>query len=117
MQEMSAMLARRRKVAEQTEKSVPKKDDGLTQQDDAEAGAKTTDSFRRPWEKTSTTLPRMKSAGAVTASEPAVVGGGDESELERVKQELLHEVRRELQKVKEEIIQAFVTELRKRGST
>nr|XP_020642781.1 vasodilator-stimulated phosphoprotein [Pogona vitticeps] len=138
MEEMSAMLARRRKVAEKSEKPGPKKEEGQMQQDDGEAtGAKTTDSFRRPWEKTSTTLPRktvtqrsttppgparpqvgqfrMKSAGAIAGAEPSS-GGGDESELERVKQELLQEVRRELQKVKEEIIQAFVMELRKRGS-
>ncbi|KAL7980673.1 hypothetical protein Chor_001827 [Crotalus horridus] len=55
-------------------------------QEDADAtGAKPTDAFRRPWEKSSTTLPRMKSAGAMTAGEPAG-GAGDESELERVKQ-------------------------------
>lgn len=33
-----------------------------------------------------------------------------------MKQELLEEVRKELRKVKEEIIEAFVQELRKRGS-
>ncbi|KAJ6663885.1 hypothetical protein lerEdw1_009966 [Lerista edwardsae] len=137
MEEMSAMLARRRKVVDKGEAPVPKKEEGPSQQDDADvAGAKTTDSFRKPWEKTSTTLPRkavasrnfpvpakpaqgqqfrMKSAGAMTGPEPAGAAG-DESELERVKQELLQEVRRELQKVKEEIIQAFVTELRKRGA-
>nr|1USE_A Chain A, VASODILATOR-STIMULATED PHOSPHOPROTEIN [Homo sapiens] len=40
----------------------------------------------------------------------------DYSDLQRVKQELLEEVKKELQKVKEEIIEAFVQELRKRGS-
>ncbi|KAH0631632.1 hypothetical protein JD844_006062 [Phrynosoma platyrhinos] len=103
MEEMSAMLARRRKVAEQSEKTIPKKEEGLTQQDDGEAaGAKTTG--------------RMKSAGAITGSEPAG-GGGDESELERVKQELLQEVRRELQKVKEEIIQGSVFTYLGRGQS
>uniref|UniRef100_A0A8D2IJ57 VASP tetramerisation domain-containing protein n=1 Tax=Urocitellus parryii TaxID=9999 RepID=A0A8D2IJ57_UROPR len=36
--------------------------------------------------------------------------------LERVKRELLEEVRKELQKVKEEIIEALVQELRNWGS-
>uniref|UniRef100_A0ACB8FST4 Uncharacterized protein n=1 Tax=Sphaerodactylus townsendi TaxID=933632 RepID=A0ACB8FST4_9SAUR len=116
MEEMSAMLARRRKVTEQGEKSIPKKEEAPVQEDTEASGARTTDAFRRPWEKTSTTLPRMKSAGAIAGSEPLSGGAGDESELERVKQELLQEVRKELQKVKEEIIQAFITELRKRGS-
>lgn len=40
----------------------------------------------------------------------------DDSDLERVKQELVEEVRKELQKMKEEIIEVFVQELRKRGS-
>ncbi|XP_055648443.1 LOW QUALITY PROTEIN: vasodilator-stimulated phosphoprotein-like [Falco peregrinus] len=40
----------------------------------------------------------------------------DEPDLERMKQELLEEVRRELQKMKEEIIEAFVVELRKRSA-
>ncbi|XP_015276556.1 PREDICTED: vasodilator-stimulated phosphoprotein-like, partial [Gekko japonicus] len=86
MEEMSAMLARRRKVTEQGEKSIPKKEEGPAQEDTEAAGAKTTDTFRRPWEKTSTTLPRMKSAGALTGPEPTSGGAGDESELERVKQ-------------------------------
>ncbi|EPQ05963.1 Vasodilator-stimulated phosphoprotein [Myotis brandtii] len=61
---------------------------------------------------------RMKSSSSVTTSEahPATPSSGDESDLERVKQEFLEEVRKELQKVKEEIIEAFVQELRKRGS-
>ena len=65
-----------------------------------------------------TNSPRMKSSSSVTASEahPATSSSSDESDLERVKQELLEEVRKELQKVKQEIIEAFVQELRKRGS-
>lgn len=70
------------------------------------------DIVRRPREKNSSTLPRMKSAAG--SSEPLTCT--DDSELERVKQDILEEVKKELQKVKDEIIEAFVQELRKRGS-
>lgn len=43
-------------------------------------------------------------------------GGFDDSELEKLKQDILEEVRKELQKVKEEIIGAFIQELQKRGT-
>lgn len=54
----------------------------------------------------------------MTTSEahPSVPSSSDDSDLERVKQELVEEVRKELQKMKEEIIEVFVQELRKRGS-
>ncbi|XP_071656910.1 vasodilator-stimulated phosphoprotein isoform X2 [Patagioenas fasciata] len=101
MEEMNAMLARRRKATVQGEKAA-----------DAEPGARTqgqpAELARRPWDKSSSTLPRMKSA--------APPDPPDEPELERMKQELLGEVRRELQKMKEEIIEAFVVELRKRNT-
>lgn len=118
MEEMSAMLARRRKATLPGEKPGPKKDDDVSSQDAAEpSGTRTpslpSDSVRRPWEKNSSTLPRMKSAAPSSTEPPAST---EESDLERIKQELLEEVRRELQKLKEEIIEAFVLELRKRGS-
>ncbi|XP_053524472.1 vasodilator-stimulated phosphoprotein isoform X5 [Artibeus jamaicensis] len=116
MEEMNAMLARRRKATLVGEKT-PK--DESTSQEEPEARVPAhSEPVRRPWEKNSTTLPRMKSSSSVIPSEvhPSTPSSGDESDLERVKQELLEEVRKELQKVKEEIIEAFVQELRKRGS-
>ncbi|XP_039910322.1 vasodilator-stimulated phosphoprotein-like [Hirundo rustica] len=108
MEEMSAMLARRRKATE-----VPKKEDDVTNEE-AEPGARTAgpppEPVRRPWEKSSSTLPRMKSAVPAAPSE-----SHSELDLERFKLELLEEVRRELQKMKEEILEVFVTELRKRN--
>lgn len=108
------MLARRRKATLQGDKPAPKRDEDGTN-DDAEPGARTAaqpaEPVRRPWEKASSTLPRMKSAAP---TEPP--SAADEPDLERLKQELLEEVRRELQKMKEEIIEAFVVELRKRGA-
>lgn len=116
MEEMNAMLARRRKATQVGEK--PSKDESANQEEPEARVPVHTESVRRPWEKNSTTLPRMKSSSSVATSEahPPTSSSSDESELERVKQELLEEVRKELQKVKEEIIEAFVQELRKRGS-
>lgn len=114
---MNAMLARRRKATQVGEK--PPKDESANEEPEARVPVPAqSETVRRPWEKNSTTLPRMKSSSSVTTSEahPSTPSSSDESDLERVKQELLEEVRKELQKVKEEIIEAFVQELRKRGS-
>lgn len=115
MEEMNAMLARRRKATQVGEK--PPKDESANEEPETRVPVHS-ESVRRPWEKNSTTLPRMKASSSVTTSEahPSTHSSGEESELERVKQELLEEVRKELQKMKEEIIEAFVQELRKRGS-
>lgn len=111
---MNAMLARRRKATQVGEK--PPKDESASEEQEARLPAQS-EPGRRPWEK-STTLPRMKSSSSVTTSEahPSMPSSSDDSNLERVKQELLEEVRKELQKMKEEIIEVFVQELRKRGS-
>ncbi|KAM9263919.1 LOW QUALITY PROTEIN: vasodilator-stimulated phosphoprotein [Morus bassanus] len=117
MEEMSAMLARRRKATLQGDKPAPKRDEDVAS-DEAEPGTRTpgqpAEPVRRPWEKASSTLPRMKSAVPAAPTDPP--GPADEPELERMKQELLEEVRRELQKMKEEIIEAFMAELRKRSA-
>ncbi|MBZ3882064.1 Vasodilator-stimulated phosphoprotein [Sciurus carolinensis] len=115
MEEMNAMLARRRKATQAGEK--PKEEPASLQESEARSPAQS-EPVQRPWEKNSTTLPRMKSSSSVTASkaQPSRHSSGQESDLERVKRELLEEVRKELQKVKEEIIEAFVQELRKQGS-
>ncbi|EDL23132.1 vasodilator-stimulated phosphoprotein, isoform CRA_e, partial [Mus musculus] len=115
MEEMNAMLARRRKATQVGEK--PPKDESASEESEARLPAQS-EPVRRPWEKNSTTLPRMKSSSSVTTSEahPSTPCSSDDSDLERVKQELLEEVRKELQKMKEEIIEVFVQELRKRGS-
>lgn len=115
MQEMNAMLARRKKLTQLGDKPAPKKEkEEPTGNDDSELSTQSQpgDIVRRPWEKNSSTLPRMKSAAG--SSEPLTCT--DDSELERVKQDILEEVKKELQKVKDEIIEAFVQELRKRGS-
>ncbi|XP_017321267.1 vasodilator-stimulated phosphoprotein isoform X3 [Ictalurus punctatus] len=107
--EMSAILARRRKAADKGEKAPPAPKTEEPSNDDSESQGQS-DTLRRPWEK-SATMPRLKAAGSSNDAE-----SGDESELERVKQELLEEVRKELQKVKDEIIGAIIQELQRRST-
>ncbi|XP_018526172.1 vasodilator-stimulated phosphoprotein isoform X2 [Lates calcarifer] len=104
MGEMSAILARRRKAADTGEKPPVKTQDN----DDSEPQGQS-ETLRRPWEKASMT--RVKPAANSNDA-----GGADDSDLEKMKQEILEEVRKELQKVKEEIIGAFIQELQKRST-
>lgn len=104
MGEMSAILARRRKAADTGEKAPLKTQDN----DDSEPQGQS-DTIRRPWEKSS--MNRAKPAGNSSDA-----SGMDDSDLEKMKQEILEEVRKELQKVKEEIIGAFIQELQKRST-
>uniref|UniRef100_H3D2E8 Vasodilator-stimulated phosphoprotein n=1 Tax=Tetraodon nigroviridis TaxID=99883 RepID=H3D2E8_TETNG len=114
MGEMSAILARRRKAADTGEKPPVKAQDN----DEPEAPGQS-DTLRRPWEKSSmvSSLQRLLcSRRAKPAGGGNDTGGAEESDLEKMKQEILEEVRKELQKVKEEIIGAFVQELQKRST-
>uniref|UniRef100_A0A803JE44 Vasodilator-stimulated phosphoprotein n=1 Tax=Xenopus tropicalis TaxID=8364 RepID=A0A803JE44_XENTR len=110
MEEMNAKLARRKMMTQQGERPPPT----TTQDDnDIQAGRGQSDISRRPWDRGSTTLPRMKSTVGSTEVAPSPE---DSDSMEKIKQELLEEMRRELQKVKEEIIEAFIQELRRRGT-
>ncbi|XP_070685161.1 vasodilator-stimulated phosphoprotein isoform X2 [Pempheris klunzingeri] len=122
MGEMSAILARRRKAADTGEKPPVKPQDN----DDSEPQGQS-DTLRRPWEKSSarnnSVIKSMDSTPSLShgsRAKPAGnsndAGGMDDSDLEKMKQEILEEVRKELQKVKEEIIGAFVQELQKRST-
>ncbi|XP_041656442.1 vasodilator-stimulated phosphoprotein-like isoform X2 [Cheilinus undulatus] len=123
MGEMSAILARRRKAADTGEKPPVK-----TQDNDESEPQGQNDTLKRPWEKSSMTRNNSVSKGMDTApslsqghrAKPAGhsndAGGVDDSDLEKMKQEILEEVRKELQKVKEEIIGAFIQELQKRST-
>ncbi|XP_032870420.1 vasodilator-stimulated phosphoprotein [Amblyraja radiata] len=128
MEEMSAMLARRRKV---TDKPAPKKEDEPSQ--DANSATKTStlsssESMKKPWERNSSTLSRGSSSmktpesptspsnvvqPRVKAPQSANELSSDDSEVDRMKQELLEEVKKELQKVKDEIIEAVREEMRR----
>ncbi|XP_057694265.1 vasodilator-stimulated phosphoprotein isoform X2 [Corythoichthys intestinalis] len=125
MGEMSAILARRRKAADTGEKVPMKAQDN----EDLEPQGQS-ETTRRPWEKSSSTMTRnnsipksMDSTSSLSQSsrvKPANnsndTSGFDDSDLEKMKQEILEEVRKELQKVKEEIIRAFIQELQKRST-
>uniref|UniRef100_A0A4W5S1T1 VASP tetramerisation domain-containing protein n=1 Tax=Hucho hucho TaxID=62062 RepID=A0A4W5S1T1_9TELE len=137
MGEMSAILARRKKMSDNpgAKKDVPSNEDSSKSPGQG-------DSLRRPWEKSATIqrtnsttktqlqessptspalppappspssapLPRMKAVNITTAS-----AGSEDTEMERIKQDILEEVRNELHKVKDEIIEAFIQELQRRG--
>ncbi|XP_016887752.1 vasodilator-stimulated phosphoprotein isoform X2 [Cynoglossus semilaevis] len=123
MGEMSAILARRRKAADTGEKPSVKTQDN----DDSESQGQS-DTLRRPWEKASmvrnnsitknldSTSSLSQGFRSKAANNSNDAGGSDDSDLEKMKQEILEEVRKELQKVKEEIIGAFIQELQKRGT-
>uniref|UniRef100_A0A9J8BZ26 Ena/VASP-like protein n=2 Tax=Cyprinus carpio TaxID=7962 RepID=A0A9J8BZ26_CYPCA len=92
MQEMNALLARRRKASEKPEDNPVKK----------------------PWERANS----ADKSSAVSRAKP--IGSTSDAEsfdFDRMKQEILEEVVRELQKVKEEIIDAIRKELLRIGST
>lgn len=122
MGEMSAILARRRKAADTGEKPPVKPQDN----DESESPSQS-DAVRRPWEKPmirNNSIPKsMDSTSSLSqvprakaASNNNEASGADDSDLEKMKQEILEEVRKELQKVKEEIIGAFIQELQKRST-
>uniref|UniRef100_H3C448 Vasodilator stimulated phosphoprotein n=1 Tax=Tetraodon nigroviridis TaxID=99883 RepID=H3C448_TETNG len=119
MGEMSAILARRRKAADTGEKPPVKAQDNQDEPEAPDARERAplispaslcSDTLRRPWEKSSmvrySCSPSL--ASPLSSAKPAGggndTGGAEESDLEKMKQEILEEVRKELQKVKEEII-------------
>lgn len=139
MGEMSAILARRKKMSDNP---GAKKDEPSNEDSSKSSGQG--DTLRRPWEKSatmprtnsitktqvqesspspttsalppvppspsSTPVSRMKAVNSTTDST-----GSEDTEMERIKQDILEEVRKELHKVKDEIICAFIQELQKRG--
>ncbi|KAM8769522.1 vasodilator-stimulated phosphoprotein isoform 2-T2 [Acanthopagrus schlegelii] len=123
MGEMSAILARRRKAADTGEKPPVKPQEN----DDSEPQGQS-DTIRRPWEKSTmnrnnsitksmdSTSTLSHGSRAKPAGNSNDAGGMDDTDLEKMKQEILEEVRKELQKVKEEIIGAFIQELQKRNT-
>ncbi|XP_029544411.2 ena/VASP-like protein isoform X4 [Oncorhynchus nerka] len=95
MQEMNALLARRRKASEKPEEEDPK------------PGQNSTDAGKNPWDRANS----VDKASLVSRVRP--VGSTSEGDLDfdRMKQEILDEVVRELQKVKDEIINAIRQEI------
>ncbi|XP_044079381.1 vasodilator-stimulated phosphoprotein-like isoform X3 [Siniperca chuatsi] len=103
MGEMSAILARRRKAADNP---AAKKVEPCIEDSDCSVSkfSGPREINGKPKEK-SATMPRMK----VVKKDSD--GAGSDIDMERIKQEILEEVKKELQKVKDEIITALIQEL------
>lgn len=130
MEEMSALLARRRRIAEKG--SSPEPDQRLCradlcsdQQDESEinttpkvSACSTPDMPRKPWERTNTmngskspVIVRPKSTPTPTTSLSANGVLTEAVDYDRLKQDILDEMRKELSKLKEELIDAIREEL------
>uniref|UniRef100_A0A452S3L2 ENAH actin regulator n=1 Tax=Ursus americanus TaxID=9643 RepID=A0A452S3L2_URSAM len=113
MEEMSALLARRRRIAEkgstiETEQKEDKNEDSEPVTSKA-SSTSTPEPTRKPWERTNTmngskspVISRPKSA---PSSQPSANGVQTEGlDYDRLKQDILDEMRKELTKLKEELI-------------
>ncbi|XP_010851158.1 PREDICTED: protein enabled homolog isoform X3 [Bison bison bison] len=122
MEEMSALLARRRRIAEkgstiETEQKEDKNEDSEPVTSKA-SSITTPEPIRKPWERTNTmngskspVISRPKSA---PSSQPSANGVQTEGlDYDRLKQDILDEMRKELTKLKEELIDAIRQELSK----
>ncbi|XP_006914341.1 protein enabled homolog isoform X7 [Pteropus alecto] len=125
MEEMSALLARRRRIAEkgstiETEQKEDKNEDSEPVISKA-SSTTTPEPTRKPWERTNTmngskspVISRPKSA---PSSQPSANGVQTEIlDYDRLKQDILDEMRKELTKLKEELIDAIRQELSKSNS-
>ncbi|XP_053515562.1 protein enabled homolog isoform X2 [Artibeus jamaicensis] len=122
MEEMSALLARRRRIAEkgstvESEQREDKNEDSEPITSKA-SSTSTPEPTRKPWERTNTmngskspVISRPKSA---PSSQPSANGVQTEGlDYDRLKQDILDEMRKELTKLKEELIDAIRQELNK----
>ncbi|XP_040492056.1 protein enabled homolog isoform X1 [Ursus maritimus] len=125
MEEMSALLARRRRIAEkgstiETEQKEDKNEDSEPVTSKV-SSTSTPEPTRKPWERTNTmngskspVISRPKSA---PSSQPSANGVQTEGlDYDRLKQDILDEMRKELTKLKEELIDAIRQELSKSNS-
>ncbi|KAM5301162.1 protein enabled homolog isoform 8-T9 [Glossophaga mutica] len=122
MEEMSALLARRRRIAEKgsTVESEQKEDKNEESEPITSKASSTStpEPTRKPWERTNTmngskspVISRPKSA---PSSQPSANGVQTEGlDYDRLKQDILDEMRKELTKLKEELIDAIRQELSK----
>ncbi|XP_058165334.1 protein enabled homolog isoform X9 [Dasypus novemcinctus] len=122
MEEMSALLARRRRIAEKGSTTETEQKEDKNEDSDPVASKATSTSTpepaRKPWERTNTmngskspVISRPKSA---PSSQPSANGVQAEGlDYDRLKQDILDEMRKELTKLKEELIDAIRQELSK----
>ncbi|CAM9267211.1 unnamed protein product [Lampetra planeri] len=120
MEEMSALLARRRRIAEKGSSPEPdqRSEEGEMITTPKVSACSTPDMPRKPWERTNTmngskspVIGRPKSTPTPTASLSANGVLTEAVDYDRLKQDILDEMRKELSKLKEELIDAIREEL------
>ncbi|XP_061481034.1 protein enabled homolog isoform X3 [Rhineura floridana] len=121
MEEMSALLARRRRIAEKGSIEVEPKEEKNEEPESSASkppSTSTPELTRKPWERTNTMngskspiISRPKSA---SSGQPSTNGVQSEGlDYDKLKQDILDEMRKELTKLKEELIDAIRQELSK----
>ncbi|XP_048213531.1 protein enabled homolog isoform X2 [Perognathus longimembris pacificus] len=117
MEEMSALLARRRRIAEKgsTIEAENEESESVTSK---ASSTSTPEPARKPWERTNTMngskSPVISRPKSTPLSQPSANGVQTESlDYDRLKQDILDEMRKELTKLKEELIDAIRQELSK----
>nr|XP_020469737.1 LOW QUALITY PROTEIN: protein enabled homolog [Monopterus albus] len=122
MEEMSALLARRRRIAEKGSSPEPdqRSEEGEINTTPKMSACSTPDMPRKPWERTNTmngskspVIGRPKSTPTPTASLSANGVPTEAVDYDRLKQDIMDEMRKELSKLKEELIDAIREELSK----
>ncbi|XP_054617831.1 protein enabled homolog isoform X5 [Dunckerocampus dactyliophorus] len=120
MEEMSALLARRRRIAEKGSSPEPelKSEEGEITTTPKVSACSTPDMPRKPWERTNSTMNGSKSPvigrprSTPTPASVSANGVPTESvDYDRLKQDILDEMRKELSKLKAELIDAIREEL------
>ncbi|XP_069879349.1 protein enabled homolog isoform X9 [Dipodomys merriami] len=117
MEEMSALLARRRRIAEKgsTIEAENEESEPVTSK---VSSTSTPEPTRKPWERTNamngSKSPVISRPKSTPLSQPSANGVQTESlDCDRLKQDILDEMRKELTKLKEELIDAIRQELSK----
>ncbi|XP_029965812.1 protein enabled homolog isoform X2 [Salarias fasciatus] len=122
MEEMSALLARRRRIAEKGSSPEPdqRSEEGELSMSSKVSACSTPDMPRKPWERTNTmngskspVIGRPKSTPTPTSSLSANGVPTETVDYDRLKKDILDEMRKELSKLKEELIDVIREELGK----
>ncbi|XP_062415428.1 protein enabled homolog isoform X3 [Pungitius pungitius] len=122
MEEMSALLARRRRIADKGSSPEPdQRSEGEINTTPKVSACSTPDMPRKPWDRTNTmngskspVIGRPKSTPAASLGANGVPT--EAVDYDRLKQDILDEMRKELSKLKEELIDAIREELGKSSS-
>ncbi|KAM6271560.1 protein enabled homolog isoform 6-T6 [Spheniscus humboldti] len=121
MEEMSALLARRRRIAEKGSTEPEQKEDKNEESESSTSKVSSTSTpelTRKPWERTNTVngskSPVISRPKSTPMGQPSANGVQSEGlDYDRLKQDILDEMRKELTKLKEELIDAIRQELSK----